>query len=96
MYVALTLLVGLAAINRQNNLLFWILGVMLSALLLSGMVSGVMMQSLRVKRLVAGNALVGEPLAKFVELGLVADVDGRIGLTREGLLVSDAMWPEML
>jgi uncharacterized protein (DUF58 family) len=62
-YVALTLLVGLAAVNRQNNLLFWILGVMLSALLISGVVSGVMMQSLRVKRLVAGNALVGEPLA---------------------------------
>jgi uncharacterized protein (DUF58 family) len=63
LYVGLTLLVGLAAVNRQNNLLFWVLGVMLSALLISGIVSGVMMQSLRVKRLVTGNGLVGEPLA---------------------------------
>jgi uncharacterized protein (DUF58 family) len=63
LYVGLTLLVGLAAVNRQNNLLVWILGVMLAALLISGMVSGVMMQNLRVKRLVAGNGVVGEPLA---------------------------------
>jgi uncharacterized protein (DUF58 family) len=62
LYVGLTLLVGLAAVNRQNNLLFWVLGVMLAALLISGLVSGVMMQSLRVKRLVTGNGLVGEPL----------------------------------
>ena len=61
-YVGLTILVGLAAVNRQNNLLFWILGVMLSGLLVSGLVSGIMMQSLRVRRLVAGHSLVGEPL----------------------------------
>ena len=48
LYVGLTLVVGLAAVNRQNNLLFWILGVMLAALLISGLISGVMMQSLRV------------------------------------------------
>ena len=62
-YGAMTILVGLAAANRQNNLLFWILGVMLSALLMSMLLSGVMMRSLRVRRLVAGHGLVGEPLA---------------------------------
>lgn len=62
-YVALTLLVGLAAVNRQNNLLFWTLGVMLSALIISGLVSGISMQRLRIRRLVAGHGLVGEPLA---------------------------------
>ena len=36
------------------------------------------------------------PLQKFVELGLLADDGERIRLTREGLFVSDAMWPEML
>jgi oxygen-independent coproporphyrinogen-3 oxidase len=40
--------------------------------------------------------LVARPLKKFVDLGLLADSDGRIRLTREGLLVSDAIWPEML
>ena len=33
---------------------------------------------------------------KFVDLGLLADDGERIRLTREGLFVSDAMWPEML
>ncbi len=35
-------------------------------------------------------------LRGMVEGVLVTDADGRIQLTREGLLVSDAMWPEML
>ena len=63
LYVGLTLLVAVAAVNRQNNLLYWILGVMIAALLISGLVSGLMMRGLRVKRLVAGHGVVGEPLA---------------------------------
>lgn len=42
------------------------------------------------------DALVAGPLAKFVGLGLLADDGDRVCLTREGLFVSDAMWPEML
>jgi oxygen-independent coproporphyrinogen-3 oxidase len=42
------------------------------------------------------DALVGEPLRKFVELGLLADDGQRVRLTREGLFVSDAIWPEFL
>ena len=42
------------------------------------------------------DALVGEPLRKFVALGLLADDGEQIRLTREGLFVSDALWPEML
>jgi oxygen-independent coproporphyrinogen-3 oxidase len=40
--------------------------------------------------------LVAAPLRKFVELGLLADDGERVRLTREGLFVSDAIWPEML
>jgi len=40
--------------------------------------------------------LVAKPLGKFVTLGLLADDDQRVQLTREGLFVSDAIWPEML
>jgi uncharacterized protein (DUF58 family) len=68
LYVVLTLAVGLAAVNRQNNLLFWILGVMLAGLLISGLVSGVMMQNLRVRRLVTSNGVVGEPLTVRYEV----------------------------
>jgi oxygen-independent coproporphyrinogen-3 oxidase len=40
--------------------------------------------------------LVAAPLRKFIDLGLIADDGERISITREGLFVSDAMWPEML
>jgi oxygen-independent coproporphyrinogen-3 oxidase len=40
--------------------------------------------------------LVGKPLLKFVRLELLSDSGDRIRLTREGLFVSDAIWPEML
>jgi oxygen-independent coproporphyrinogen-3 oxidase len=40
--------------------------------------------------------LVSGPLRKFSEIGLLADDGERICLTREGLFVSDAIWPEML
>lgn len=40
--------------------------------------------------------LIARPLAKFGDLGLLADDGRRVQLTREGLFVSDALWPEML
>jgi oxygen-independent coproporphyrinogen-3 oxidase len=40
--------------------------------------------------------LIATPLRKFVDLRLLVDDGDQIRLTREGLFVSDAMWPEML
>jgi oxygen-independent coproporphyrinogen-3 oxidase len=40
--------------------------------------------------------LAGSAIAKFVELGLLNDDGSRVKLTREGLFVSDALWPELL
>jgi oxygen-independent coproporphyrinogen-3 oxidase len=40
--------------------------------------------------------LTSGPLRKFVALGLLADDGQHIRLTRAGLFVSDAIWPEML
>ena len=40
--------------------------------------------------------IVGRPLAKFANLGLLEDTGSLIRLSREGLLVSDSMWPEFL
>ena len=42
------------------------------------------------------DALVAAPLQKFVGLNLLADDGNRLRLTREGLFVSDALWPEFL
>lgn len=40
--------------------------------------------------------LVGGPLARHVKLGLLSDRDGRLRLTREGLFISDSLWPYYL
>ena len=96
-YAGLTILVGLAAVNRQNNLLFWVLGVMLSGLLVSGLVSGIMMQSLRVRRLVAGHGLVGEPLAVRYWVTNRSRFLPAFGLHIEELPVDDpAGWPRLM
>jgi oxygen-independent coproporphyrinogen-3 oxidase len=40
--------------------------------------------------------LIAKPQAKFIALGLLESNGDRLRLTREGLFVSDALWPEML
>ena len=40
--------------------------------------------------------LAGPAVEKFVALGLLQDDGERVRLTREGLFVSDALWPELL
>lgn len=42
------------------------------------------------------DGLIEPQLKKFVDLRLLADDGEKIRLTREGLFVSDALWPEML
>jgi oxygen-independent coproporphyrinogen-3 oxidase len=42
------------------------------------------------------DALVGEPLARMVAHGLLEDDGRNVRLTREGLFVSDAIWPHFL
>lgn len=40
--------------------------------------------------------LAGDVIKMFVRWGMLADDGERVKLTREGLLVSDALWPELL
>jgi oxygen-independent coproporphyrinogen III oxidase len=40
--------------------------------------------------------LAGPAISRFVDLGLLNDDGSRVKLTREGLFVSDALWPELL
>jgi len=42
------------------------------------------------------DALGGEALRRFVDAGLLADDGASVRLTREGLFVSDALWPHFL
>ena len=44
----------------------------------------------------AVDQLAAEAIARFTALGLLADDGQRVQLTREGLYVSDALWPKLL
>ncbi len=61
-YFGLTLVVALAAMNSQNNLLFWIFGALCSGIVISGLISGLMMIHIRLKRLDPQFGAVGEPM----------------------------------
>ena len=61
-YVGLLALVGVAAMNNQNNLLFWVFGVMVAGLLISAFMTTYLMWSLRIRRLDPHHGSVGEPL----------------------------------
>ncbi|MEM6329928.1 MAG: radical SAM family heme chaperone HemW [Planctomycetota bacterium] len=41
-------------------------------------------------------SLVGDAIERFTRQGLLETVSGRLRLTREGLLLSDALWPDLL
>lgn len=63
LYVLVTLLVAVGAINSQNNLLFGALGLAIGGLLVSGLLSGAGLLGLRVERAGHGDAAVGTPLS---------------------------------
>lgn len=58
-YIIVTVMLGIGAINSQNNLLFIVFGVALGAMLVSGVVSGAMMMGLEVDRRPISAAQVG-------------------------------------
>lgn len=65
-YVMLTALLGLGAINSQNNLLFWTFGMAVAVMVVSGVLSGSMLMGIRARRARRGDWVavgqVGEPL----------------------------------
>jgi uncharacterized protein (DUF58 family) len=67
-YCALTIGVGFAAINTGNNLLFLVLGLLLSSIIVSGILSETSLRSVRVERRLPASATAGTPAL----IGLVA------------------------
>jgi uncharacterized protein (DUF58 family) len=61
-YVVTTMVLVLGAINAQNNLLFWLFGLAVAGLLVSGVLSGWSLMGLRIVRELPERATVGEPL----------------------------------
>jgi uncharacterized protein (DUF58 family) len=62
-YLVVTFGVGLGALNTGNNLLYLVLGLLLSVILLSGVLSERCLMDLTVRRLGTDGAFAGEPFA---------------------------------
>ncbi len=62
LYVGVTAMLAVGAINSQNNLLYIALGLALGAILASGVISGAMLMGLRVERDAPVRGEVGAPL----------------------------------
>ncbi len=62
-YLVVTLGVGLGALNTGNNLLYLVLGLLLSVIILSGVLSERCLRGLTVRRLGTDGAFAGEPFA---------------------------------
>lgn len=61
-YLLFTLAVGVAAINTGNNLLYLVLGLLVSVLLLSAFLSETVLAKLRIERELPPYGVVGQPL----------------------------------
>ncbi len=51
LYVAITLFIAIGAFNSQNNLLFWLFGMAVGAIIISGIASGAALMGLRGRRI---------------------------------------------
>ncbi|MBM4380016.1 MAG: DUF58 domain-containing protein, partial [Deltaproteobacteria bacterium] len=60
-YLVVTLGVGVGALNTGNNLLYLVLGLLLSLVVVSGVLSERVLRGLQVRRLGTGAAHAGEP-----------------------------------
>src|SRR4051812_42791473 len=67
-YIGLTSGIGVAAINTGNNLLFLVLGMLLSSIVISGILSEQSLKSVRIERRLPAGASAGQPAL----IGLVA------------------------
>ncbi|MBX3247757.1 MAG: DUF58 domain-containing protein [Myxococcales bacterium] len=62
LFLLVTFGVGLAAVNTGNNLLYLVLGLMLSLLLVSGTLSDVALWRVKIRRTLPKRAFVGQPM----------------------------------
>jgi len=70
-FLLVTLGVGVAAVNTGNNLLYLVLGLLLSMIVLSGILSEVVLRRVRVRRRLPRRAFAGAPC--LVELEVTND-----------------------
>jgi uncharacterized protein (DUF58 family) len=67
-YLGVAMVIGIAALNTGNNLLFIILAAMLAAIVVSGIASAAVLRRLDLDIMVPSNAFAGKPVGVRVEL----------------------------
>ena len=87
-YLVITLGVGLGALNTGNNLLYLVLGLMLSMIVVSGVLSEQCLRWLEVRRLGAEAAFVDEPFAFRYAVKRSRGTGCCLVITEEGAAVS--------
>ena len=61
-YLGITLLVGVAATIRPNNILVWVFGLLLALIAIGGLVSGASLYRMSLRRIDPGHGRVGRPM----------------------------------
>lgn len=67
-YIAFTLIIGIAALNTGNNLLFIVVSAMLAAVLMSGVVSGIMLRALELEVMLPANVFAQTTAVARIQL----------------------------
>lgn len=67
-YCTIMMFIGLAAINTQANLLFGVFGLMIGILLVSFIISGLVLNRLKVERVLPDHAIVGRPMVIYYQI----------------------------
>jgi len=67
-FIGVTVGVGLAAVNTGNNLLYLVLGLMLSLIIVSGLLSEMVLRGLRFKRKLPRRAFASAPMLVEIEV----------------------------
>lgn len=92
LYVAVTTLLMLGALNSQNNLLFAAMGVSIGGLVVSGILSGSALLGLRVERLSVSDAYVGRPMTIRYRVRNTNRLIPAFALVVEEALGKEASW----
>lgn len=84
-YIATTCVLVIGAVNGQNNLLFWIFGLAVAGLLISGTISGWSLMGIHVRRRIIAPTTAGEPFRVEYTIRNTNYLFGAFGLLLEEL-----------
>jgi uncharacterized protein (DUF58 family) len=91
-YLVITMGVGLAALNTGNNLLYLVLGFLLSLIVASGVLSERCLRHLRVRRLLPDAACAGEPFALRYQLHRTRGRSFALELSEDNPELTGSVW----